>query len=94
MIKTAALVAALALLATVPMQGIAYATQASSGATSQQELAAGKKKSKKGQVAKKAKKTKSAKRGAKKPTQVASAKSCGTYMYRKDGKCVDARAKK
>ena len=44
-------------------------------------------------MAKKAKKTKSAKRGAKKPTQVASAKSCGTYMYRKDGKCVDARAK-
>ena len=94
MIKTAALVAALALLATVPMQGIAYATQASSGAISQLELTAGKKKSKKGKVAKKAKKTKAAKRGAKKPTQVASAKSCGTYMYRKDGKCVDARAKK
>ncbi len=94
MIKTAALVAALALLATVPMQGIAYATQVSSGATSQQELTAGKKKLKKSKVAKKAKKTKSAKRGAKKRTQVASAKSCGTYMYRKDGKCVDARAKK
>ena len=94
MIKTAALVAALALLATVPMQGIAYAKPGLSGATSQLELTAGKKKSKKGKVAKKAKKSKSAKRGAKKPTHVASAKSCGTYMYRKDGKCVDARAKK
>ena len=30
----------------------------------------------------------------KKPKKVAAAKSCGTYMYSKDGKCVDARAKK
>jgi hypothetical protein len=49
------------------------------------ELTAGKKKSKK-KTAKKARKTKA--------TQIASFKSCGTYMYRKDGKCVDARAKK
>ena len=45
------------------------------------ELAAGKKKAKK--VAKKG--------GAQK---VAAAKSCGTFMYSKGGKCVDARAKK
>ena len=48
------------------------------------ELTAGKKKSKK--AAKKARKSKA--------TKVASLKSCGTFMYRKDGKCVDARAKK
>jgi hypothetical protein len=45
------------------------------------ELTAGKKKGKK--AAKKSKATK-----------VAAFKSCGTYMYHKDGKCVDARAKK
>ena len=45
------------------------------------ELAAGKKKAKK--AAKKS--------GAKK---VAAAKPCGTFMYSKGGKCVDARAKK
>lgn len=31
---------------------------------------------------------------AKKATKTAAAKSCGTFMYRKDGKCVDARLKK
>ena len=49
------------------------------------ELAAGKKKTKK-KVAK-AKKSKGAK-------VTAATKSCGTFMYHKDGKCVDARAKK
>jgi hypothetical protein len=29
-----------------------------------------------------------------KATRAAALKSCGTFMYRKDGKCVDARAKK
>jgi hypothetical protein len=29
-----------------------------------------------------------------KKTKVASYKPCGAFMYRKDGKCVDARAKK
>ena len=29
-----------------------------------------------------------------KATKVAAFKSCGTFMYRKDGKCLDARAKK
>jgi hypothetical protein len=49
------------------------------------ELTAGKKKSRK-KTAKKARKSKAAK--------VAAFKSCGTFMYRKDGKCVDARTKK
>lgn len=41
------------------------------------------------------KKKKKAKAGkAKKATKVAAFKSCGTFMYRKDGKCLDARAKK
>ncbi len=34
------------------------------------------------------------KKKAKKATKTAAAKSCGTFMYRKDGKCVDARLKK
>ena len=34
------------------------------------------------------------KKKAAKATKVAAFKSCGTYMYHKDGKCVDARAKK
>ena len=50
------------------------------------ELTAGKKKSKKKAAKKASKKSKA--------TKVAAFKSCGTYMYRKDGKCVDARAKK
>lgn len=31
---------------------------------------------------------------AKRVVRVASYKSCGTFMYRKGGKCMDARAKK
>lgn len=85
--KTAiAIVSLMALFATNVVQ--ASAQQLTSETTSRLELTAGKKK------AKKAKKSKTAKPGGRKPTQVASAKSCGTYMYRKDGKCVDARAKK
>ena len=34
------------------------------------------------------------KKKAKKTTKTAAYKSCGTNMYRKDGKCVDARLKK
>ncbi len=37
-------------------------------------------------------KGKAAKKG--KGAKVAAFKSCGAYMYNKDGKCVDARAKK
>jgi hypothetical protein len=85
--KTAiAIVSLMALFATNVVQ--ASAQQLTSETTSRLELTAGKKK------AKKAKKSKTAKPGGRKPTQVASAKSCGTYMYLKDGKCVDARAKK
>jgi hypothetical protein len=85
--KTAiAIVSLMALFATNIVQ--ASAQQLTSETTSRLELTAGKKK------AKKAKKSKTAKPGGRKPTQVASAKSCGTYMYLKDGKCVDARAKK
>ena len=88
--KTAiAIVSLMALFATNIVQ--ASAQQLTSETTSRLELTAGKKKAKK---AKKAKKSKTAKPGGRKPTQVASAKSCGTYMYLKDGKCVDARAKK
>ena len=91
--KTAiAIVSLMALFATNVVQ--ASAQQLTSETTSRLELTAGKKKAKKAKVVKKAKKSKTAKRGGRKPTQVASAKSCGTYMYRKDGKCVDARAKK
>ncbi len=31
---------------------------------------------------------------ASKKAKKAPSKSCGTYMYRKDGKCMDARTKK
>jgi hypothetical protein len=45
---------------------------------------------------KKAKKAKKAKSAKKKGVKVAAAKSgkCGTYMYYKGGKCMDARTKK
>jgi hypothetical protein len=36
---------------------------------------------------------KAADKGADKAADKAAYKSCGTYMYRKDGECVDARAK-
>jgi hypothetical protein len=56
------------------------------GLESSVELTAGKKKTKK-KVAKASNKSKGAK-------VAAATKSCGTFMYHKDGKCVDARAKK
>ena len=34
------------------------------------------------------------KRKGKKGKKASSGKSCGTYMYRKGGKCLDARNKK
>ena len=83
--KALALLAAM-LLALPPLQAAA-----TSFATSQISIessvtyTAGKKKKKK---AKAKAKTKS------KATKVAAFKSCGTFMYRKDGKCLDARAKK
>ena len=55
--------------------------------------AAGKKKIKKATKGKKLAKKVKAKKVAKKATVVAS-KSCGTYKYRKGGKCLDARDKK
>ena len=39
------------------------------------------------------KKAKPAKKADYKAAPQAAYKSCGTYMYRKDGECVDARAK-
>ncbi|MGE0765382.1 MAG: hypothetical protein AB7L90_02865 [Hyphomicrobiaceae bacterium] len=51
--------------------------------------AATKKKAKKVAKAKKVKKAKKAKKA-----KVAAFKHCGTYMYRKGAKCMDARAKK
>ena len=57
-----------------------------SGVEASVELTAGKKKSKKKGAKKASRKSKAA--------NVANFKSCGTFMYRKDGKCVDARAKK
>ena len=57
------------------------------GIESSVELTAGKKKSKKKVAKKKASK--------KSKTKIAAAsKSCGTFMYTKGGKCVDAREKK
>ena len=77
-----------ALFAASSFQAVAYIKPtAKPGIESSVELTAGKKKSKK-KVAKKASKKSKA-------TKVAAlTKSCGTFMYRKDGKCVDARAKK
>ena len=64
-----------------------------SGIESSVELAAGKKKAKKKKVVKKKGVKKKAAKKAK-ATKVAAFKSCGTFMYNKGGKCVDARAKK
>ena len=81
--KALALLAAM-LLALPPLQAAA-----TSFATSQISIesgvtyTAGKKKKKKAKAKAKSKATK-----------VAAFKSCGTFMYRKDGKCLDARAKK
>ena len=72
-----------ALFAASSFQAVAYIKPtAKPGIESSVELTAGKKKSKK----KASKKSKA--------TKVAAAKSCGTFMYSKGGKCVDARAKK
>ena len=77
--KALALLAAM-LLALPPLQATA-----TSFATSQISIesgityTAGKKKKKKAKT---------------KATKAAAFKSCGTFMYRKDGKCLDARAKK
>ena len=81
------LIAALAMVfAASSIQTVAYSRPSGKpGIEASVELTAGKKKSKK-KAAKKARKSKA--------TQVAAFKSCGTFMYRKDGKCVDARAKK
>ena len=78
-----------ALLAASSFQAVAYTKQsAKPGIESSVELTAGKKKPKK-KVAKKKASKKS------KATKVAAAtKSCGTFMYTKGGKCVDAREKK
>lgn len=67
------------LLAVPPLQAATSAIGfTKNGVESSVVLTAGKKKKKK----------------AAKATKVAAFKSCGTYMYHKDGKCVDARAKK
>ena len=78
-----------ALFAASSFQAVAYTKpSAKPGIESSVELTAGKKKSKKKVTKKKASKKSKA-------TKVAAAtKSCGTFMYSKDGKCVDARAKK
>ncbi len=85
---TKILIAGLAVLfAASSVEAIAYRKPTGTpGIESGVELTAGKKKSKK-KAAKASKKSKA--------TKVAAAtKSCGTFMYHKDGKCVDARAKK
>ena len=81
--KALALLAAM-LLALPPLQAAATSFATSQiGIESSVTYTAGKKKKKKAKA-----KTKS------KATKVAAFKSCGTFMYRKDGKCLDARAKK
>lgn len=87
--KTKLLIAALATTVFAASSIHAIAHSRASGKPSVEtsvQLTAGKKKSKKS-AAKKAKRKSKA-------VTVASFKSCGTYMYRKDGKCMDARAKK
>jgi hypothetical protein len=86
--NTKLLIAALAtVFAATTIQATAYARSSGKpGIEASVELTAGKKKSKKKKTAKASKKSKA--------TKVAALKSCGTYMYRKDGKCLDARAKK
>jgi hypothetical protein len=75
-------IAVTTVLAVPPLQAATPAvSKATAGVESSVMLTAGKKK--------KAKSTK-----AKKATKVAAFKSCGTFMYRKDGKCLDARTKK
>jgi hypothetical protein len=85
--NTKLLIAALAtVFAASSIQAATYSKpSAKPGIEASVELTAGKKKSRK-KTAKKARKSKAAK--------VAAFKSCGTFMYRKDGKCLDARAKK
>ena len=86
--NTKLLIAGLAaLFAASSFQAVAYIKpSAKPGIESSVELTAGKKKSKK--TKKKASKKSKA-------TKVAAAtKSCGTFMYTKGGKCVDAREKK
>lgn len=74
--------AAATMLAVPPLQAATSAIgKGMTGVESSVTLSAGKKKKKTTAKAKKA-------------TKVAAAKSCGTFMYRKDGKCQDARAKK
>ena len=82
------LIAALAaLFAASSFEAAAYLSpSAKAGIQSSVELAAGKKKPKKAAKKKASKKSKG--------TKVAALKSCGTFMYSKGGKCVDARAKK
>lgn len=85
MYVTKALALFVATLLVIPPVQVAATSLASSqtGVESSVSYTAGKKKKKAKVKAKKAKATK-----------VAALKSCGTFMYRKDGKCVDARAKK
>jgi hypothetical protein len=85
---TKLLIAGLAVLfAASSVEAVAYLKPAKPGIESSFELTAGKKKATK-KVAKKASQKSKA-------TKVAAAtKSCGAYMYPKDGKCVDARNKK
>jgi hypothetical protein len=88
--NTKVLIAALAtVFAASSIQAVAYSRPSGKpGIEASVEMTAGKKKSKK-----KAAKKSAAKKS--KATKVAAVtKSCGTFMYRKDGKCVDARAKK
>ena len=81
--KALALLAAM-LLALPPLQAAATSFASSQiSIESSVTYTAGKKKKKKAKAKTKAKATK-----------VAAFKSCGTFMYRKDGKCLDARAKK
>ena len=76
-------VAAAILLTVPPLQAATSAvSKGTAGVESSVTLTAGKKQ----------KKARAAK--AKKVTKVAALKSCGTFMYRKDGKCLDARSKK
>jgi hypothetical protein len=86
--NTRVLIAALAtIFAASSIQAVAYSRASGTpGIETGVELTAGKKKSKKKGAKKASKKSKAVK--------VASLKSCGTFMYRKNGKCVDARAKK
>jgi hypothetical protein len=78
-----------AVIAASSIEAVAYLKPSGKpGIESSIEFTAGKKKTKKKAANKKvSKKNKAAK-------VAAATKSCGTFMYRKDGKCLDARDKK